>query len=238
MRFAGPPRRRPFYLALALAAVLAAPPVWAYRAGVRGLWLDSFFSDLASRQLKLPVQLLDARLGRLSDLRFGAGLVQSRGGKTLAASGPGRFRLDDVSFSKDGNTHLHFWIRDLALLEDLYRRSKFLTRVFQNVFDEPIYVRRLEGYVSLNDERAIVHLVRCNSDDLVLVGGLRLENGRVAQANLLVLVPERHFENLPKELRARMIRRAGGWRGVRLTFVRGQLTVYGSTGPFFRARWH
>jgi hypothetical protein len=104
-------------------------------------------------------------------------------------------------------------------------------------FKDPIFVKRLDARFFSTEEYSEAHLHAFDSDEMVLAGGVRWDGRKFLKANVFVLLPESRFERVPKELRARMIRRRAGWKGFRVTYAAGRLTVYGHSGPFFTAQW-
>lgn len=223
----------------ALAAVLAGASALAasYFLEIKGPYVDLVASEFATRRLGAPVTMLDVRVRRWSDIRFGLATVSTNDARTLVACGSGRIVLAGLALVKGDFTRARVALRDVALLEDLYRRWSMTSWAAGRAFDDPIFVKRLEATLLVKDEYSEAHLRRFDSDEMVLAGGVRWKGRAFKKANVFVLLPEARFERVPKELRGRMIRRREGWRGFRVTFGAGRLTVYGHSGPFFTAQW-
>ncbi|HTL69820.1 MAG TPA: hypothetical protein VL404_00870 [Candidatus Eisenbacteria bacterium] len=224
-------------ITLAFAAVLIFAAAFTYYAGLQGPGVDRIVSEIVSRRAGFPVQLLDVHITRWKDVRFGLLSLEAEGGKTLLAAGQGRILFEKVAFVKGDRSRVHLELNDVAILEGLYQKSSLFRWASKDVYSDPIYVSRAELLLIESADAVEAHLTRFDSEDVLLGGGLRMEKGKVVKVNVQILLPEMRFEKVPKELRARMIRRADRWRGVRLEYFRNTLTVFGSGGPVFKARW-
>ncbi len=227
------------------------PPIWAaavfiaaastaalsYYAGVEGAFVDAAASESVSRALDLPVRLLEVRVDRWSDVRFGMMTLDNPGQKTLVACGPGRARFDGLPLVKGEERRVRLRFEEVAILEEVFKGSALISWASKQAFTDPIFVQRLDAVVRYDSESAEIHVTRFESEDITILGGVRFLAGRIAKANVLVLLPKNRFERVPKEIRARMIRRSDGRHGVRLVYAGGYLTVVGAKGPFFKVQW-
>lgn len=204
---------------------------------LRGRWIDDVLSEKISREASIPVRLFESSIESWKEVRFKLLLVESRSKVSWVASGPGRLRLLSGGPFDPVRTML-LEMKSLAILEDFYRRSSVVAWVSKRAFRDPIYVERLVVRVKQTEAGLSCRILRFDSEEVILRGGFVLKrDGRIAKADLFVLVPGDRFEEIPKEVRARMIRRANGWRGVRVLSDGKSLTVLGTHGPFFRAEW-
>ena len=206
----------------------------------RGGWLDRGISFAASKLAGVPVRFYDVRISRTLDtVRFGMlSVTDPRDNKILFVSGPGEVRRVSGTLSIRGVQRLEARLEDAVIMEDLCRRSPLITWASQQAFDRPIFLKRVRLVAQKHAERTTFHLLSCESDQLVLNGGVLLRGRQVIKVHALVLLPAEKFEKMPKEMRARMIQRRAGWRGLRLVYSGDFFTAIGESGPFFQARWN
>jgi hypothetical protein len=119
----------------------------------------------------------------------------------------------------------------------LYRRSPILSWAAGSAFKEPIVAERVRFRATQKNGKFSGRLLRFDSSELRLRGGVEMRRGKLEIADAVVAFPPDKVERLPKELRARMIRLPGGWREVRVTFRNNLITAFGTHGKFFQASW-
>jgi hypothetical protein len=128
-------------------------------------------------------------------------------------------------------------VKDVAILEPLYAKLPIISLISKYIFKNPVYLSEMKFVMKTSPAGTSLRILRFYSDEVWVMGGVRFENRKLVRANLLIAVPAASYEKLPKELRARMMRRKEGWRAVRITFGGNVFTAVGPKGPFFRASW-
>ncbi|GEM_PF-1619075 len=223
-----------------LLAVLAIFIVGGGVRSVKGGWLDRAFSAYLTGRTGHKVRLYDVNFPSFAPVvRFGILSVMDSGeNKVLFVSGAGRARL--LSGAISGNADRRFKVRleDAVIMEDLCHKSPLIDWASKQAFDQPITLRSIEVFFKTSGSGTVARIISCRSDALLIKGGVAFKANRILKLHLLLLLPEERFEKVPKEMRARMIRRKGGWRGVRLIYANNLLTAAGDSGPFFQAQWN
>lgn len=206
---------------------------------VRGVWIDHGLSAYLSRETGLQVRLYDVRFPeRKPAMQFGIlSILDTEKGNVLFVAGSGRAVFLSEFLPSDQAKRFKIRLEDAALMEDLFRKSPLIDWASRRAFESPISLKSVEIVFKKLRRRTVVRVISCRSHHLLLKGGVALDGARIAKAHFLVLLPEEKFEKVPKEMRARMIRRKDGWRGVRLIYHKDRFTAVGASGPFFQARW-
>ncbi len=228
---------------LILSIVLAVSVPFIVLGGYRfakGGWLDRAFSAYLTSRTGHKVRLYDVNFPTLGPIvRFGIlSVMDQRENKVLFVSGAGSVRL--LSGPVLGNANRRFKVRleDAVIMEDLYHKNPLIDWASRQAFNRPVSLRSIEALFKTSGTGIVARIVSCRSDTLLVKGGVVLKANRILKVHLLVLLPEERFEKVPKEMRARMVRRKGGWRGVRLVYANNILTAAGDSGPFFQAQWN
>jgi len=207
---------------------------------LKGVWVDRLVSDCLTRETGIRIQLYDCRIVHWRQVRFGLlTITDPHQNKILLASGSGTIRVRLRSFLGNGAKRLNVWIENIAIMEDLYRKSPLITWASEKAFKDPIFLKSIHLSVKKSGEGDLsLHVLNSDSQNLLLNGGISFHKKQVSKVHALVLLPEERFEEVPKEIRARMIPRKGRWRGIRLIYSKNHLKVVGQAGPFFEAEWN
>ena len=207
---------------------------------VRGGWLDRVFSSYLTSRIGLKARLYDVNFSANAlAVRFGIlSVMDSKENKILFVSGAGSARYLSGPLFGAGNRRFKIRLEDAVIMEDLCRKSPLIDWASRQAFNRPISLKSIEVLFKNVGLRTVARIISCRSDTLLIKGGVVFEGKRIAKLHLLILLPEERFEKIPKEMRARMIRRKAGWRGVRLSFSNNVLTAAGDSGPFFQAQWN
>ncbi len=224
-------------VALTTAGVLVSALTLSYFLEIKGPAVDIIASDFATRRLGQQVTMMDVRVRHWHDVRFGLATITTSGARTLVACGSGRIIFGEPALLKGDFTRARVILNDVALLEGFYRHWSMTAWAAGQAFHDPIFVKHLEANFAAKEGYSEAHLRAFRSDEMALAGGIRWAGRKFLKAHVFVLLPEDRVERVPKELRGRMIRRWRGWRGFRVTYAAGRITVYGHSGPFFAAQW-
>lgn len=204
----------------------------------KGPWMDRLVSKELGQHLGLRIEMEGARIEGWSRLSFDGLKVIGRSGKTFVTSGHGRMRFYGIDLFARRFDRIETELSDVAVMRSLLEKVPVLAWASKDALGRPVRIRSVQALMHHGQTGALeVHLTQFDSAELALFGGMQVANRKLLKANALVLLPSDVFERVPKELRARMIRRPRGWRGVRITYNERLLTAWGATGRFFSASW-
>ena len=207
---------------------------------LQGDWVDRWASVYLSRATGVQIRLYDSRVIRWKQIQFGLLTITEQGqNKILLTSGAGAIRVNSGSFWGGGVKRFDLKFEDVVIMEDLCRKSPLIAWASKKAFDKPIVLKSVEGVLKKSAEGILsAHLLTGDSQALILRGGISFHLKHVVKVHALALLPSDRFEEVPKEIRARMILRKHRWRGLRFIYIKNQLTVIGQSGPFFQADWN
>lgn len=233
-------KKKAFWISCSAFILILGCLVGAATGVLKGAWMDRAVSYYFSKLAGVKISLYDVRFFRtLTALRFGVLSVSEPDKKNiLLASGPGEARVVGGFFIFRGDRRVEIRLDDVAIMEDLCAKSSIIHWATRQAFDRPILIRSIRFSLKENARGTVLRVLSCESDQLALNGGAFLKNRKIKKVHALILLPAEKFEKIPKEMRARMIRRNSGWRGVRLVYCEGLFTAYGESGPFFQAQWN
>lgn len=207
---------------------------------VKGGWLDRALSSCLSSRIGLKARLYDVNFSaNPSAIRFGIlSVMDPKENKILFVSGTGSARYLSGRIFGAGERRFKIRLEDAVIMEDLYRKSPLIDWASRQAFNRPISLKSIEALFKNSGTRTVARILSCRSDTLLIKGGVVFQGKNISKLHLLILLPEERFEKIPKEMRARMVRRKAGWRGIRLSFTNNTLTASGDSGPFFQAQWN
>ena len=221
-----------------IATLMGALLLASYLLPIQGVWLDQAVSAYLTGKINQPVLLVDVKITHWSRMRFGLLTISTHAKKTLIVAGDCTLEWPVAALWKKNFGQIRLRLNHVTLLEDLGKKIPILAWASKEVFSDPILVKRLEVVARFRTNELLrAHLIRFDSDDIFLNGGMEAQNSKILKADVFLLLPSDRFEKVPRELRARMIKRKDGWRGIRLVFYGHSLVAIGSNGPFFEARW-
>lgn len=227
-------------IAWALAAVIfgtATVLAMTYWLPVRGLWVDLAVSRRISQKVGLPVTLVNTRIIHWSQIQFDLMTLTGRNNNVWVVSGKGRIERPIALPWDKGVLRTKITLDDFAILEDFYRSLPAIGWISGRAFNDPIFAHRIQMVLSERDQTLQAHLIRFDSVEVFLSGGVQVVGRELLKAHAFLFLPDEKFEKIPKEARSQMIRRKNQWRGVHLLLRRHSLTVIGASGPFFQAEW-
>ena len=213
--------KKPVLFFFILLAVLPAPVSWF---AIEGPWLDPLVSRFLSRHFQVPIRCEKTKIVHWSKIYFDSMSVR------------------DVV--KTGRGYLYFnaplttiGLSGVAVASGLMPAGVLPISLLEEGLKFPLEIEEIKGVLVRKNDGRTVHVTRFMSQEALVRGGAGMRGGRIVKAHFLILVPENRLSKLPEEVTARMISRQGGWRGFRILFREGLLTVVGTHGPVLQAQW-
>ena len=209
-----------------------------YLFDIQGPWVDKTFSFLVTRHLDIPVKVNQVRIHRWSELQFDSLIIQKPPGRILMRSGPGIMTIDPSALFSKKLRESRLTLNEVEINEDFFKKSVLIRWASEKAVQAPVLAKKALIYLRESDTHLLVHLMHFQSEEMFIKGGIYLSEKKVVKAHAIVFLPEVFFENMPRQMRARMVKRPDGWHGIRIAYSQNKLTVYGRLGPFFSANWH
>jgi hypothetical protein len=193
---------------------------------------DLLASAVFTRALGTPLRFKEVRLTHWSSIQFQSLEIQGFRGTYALSGGAGR-----VIFLEKGR-RLQWNLSDLKVPYEIIHAIPMVAGLMASpagaVFsmDEvKLCVKKSTGQVTT------YHILNARSKTIRVRGGVRMDGRRFQKAHFLVMCSNDFFENLPRQLRANMIRKPDDWKGLRMVLFGDELTLIGPRGPIFKAQW-
>ena len=196
--------------------------------------MDSFLAAVIGERWKVHLASDGAKAEDLSRISVDAVRVVSSKGEVLAAFHHGDIRIRPV----------FFWGNEAeASFESVTLQSYFFKRL-PNFFSPIDYLTKksivLKPVRIISHRRGaklLVHLMPVTCESVRVRGGMLFEDGRLSKAHCLLYLSEKPNTRLLKAIFARMTPQRDGSRKVRFVLASNAFTLYGRSGPLFRADW-
>ncbi len=220
-----------FFIVAAICLVLF------YVTPVRGQWLDSLFSNRISRAAGIPIKAEKISLIRYSDLRLESLDYFSPEGESWVRVSGASLKFRPIEAMAGKRTRAIFSARDAVLSKAFVRKFPIGPLSLDKFLEDSAKISNLRFLGVRQGDQMVVRILGWESNELILKGGIDLENQKMRVLHLVLRVSDRFYEELPRQVRSRMIARPGGWREVRIIYRKNSLTVLGRLGPFFHFQW-
>ena len=164
-------------------------------------------------------------------VRFQKAAILDAGGKQWLGGTGGELRLERGPHGLAQRISLS----EFLLPADFFHSFPGLP--LEGVEDGALQFRETVFYLEGTGSARHLRILKMSSPALEFQGSVWWAKERVEKADLLILIPSAWAQRLPQDLEKRLSSSVEGKKILKCAYRNDQLTLYGSSGPLFRAAW-
>ena len=196
--------------------------------------MDSFLEKVIGVRWNAHLATDGAQIRDLSEISFDALRVVTSRGEVLGAFKKWRIRVLPVFFW--GST-AEIDADSLTLQSYFFKRFPDFFSPISHLTKKTLFIHPVRFIARKHGAKLTLHLLEFRSSVLRLRGGFLLNRGVLTKAHLLLYLSAKPNTRLLKDFFARMTLQKNGSRKARFILANKTLTIFGKTGPLFRADW-
>ncbi len=162
-----------------LTALIASAPQWMPRltlATLHGEWADKALSDVLTEKYGHPVTVQNAQIQGWSDISFDSLEVRAENGQVMIHSSQGCLHLKNFNFFKKTPFETELCLHQVVFFNEYYKNSSIF-KPWNRILKKPFEIDELVLHVLQSEEKTVVRILKSDSKDVIVNGGISIDAG-------------------------------------------------------------